>query len=79
MMPGNDASKGLDWGTRANKSHWTEHEYPIPCKSTAVTKLYRLSASDAKVKEDITDLMLAQRKAGTCPALSKVAGGGEDE
>lgn len=77
-MPGKDSSKGLDWGAR-DKSHWTEHEYPILCKSTAVTKLYRLSASNAKVKEDITGLMLAQRKAGKCPTLSKVTGGRENE
>ncbi|KAG8163998.1 hypothetical protein KVR01_005916 [Diaporthe batatas] len=78
MMPGKDGSKGVDWGNRAT-SHWAQHEYPIICKSTSVTKLYRLSAKDPKVKEDITDLMLAQRKAGTCPPLSKVAGGGEDD
>lgn len=79
MMPGGtDKSTGLDWGQRA-KSHWAEHEYPIICKDTAITKLYRLSATDATVKEDLTTEMLAQRKAGTCPALSKVAGGGEDD
>lgn len=79
MMPGGkDVSKGIDWGTRA-KSHWAEHEYPIICKSTTITKLYRLSATDPKVKEDVSDLMLAQRKAGTCPPLSKVKGGGEDD
>ncbi|KAL1857081.1 hypothetical protein Daus18300_010424 [Diaporthe australafricana] len=78
MMPGTDASKGIDWGDRAT-SHWAQHEYPIICKGTAVTKLYRLSATDAKVKEDITDLMVAQRTAGKCPPLSKVTGGGEDD
>lgn len=78
MMPGKDGSKGIDWGTRAT-SHWAQHEYPIICKSTSITKLYRLSAADPKVKEDITDLMLAQRKEGKCPALSKVTGGGEDD
>lgn len=49
------------------------------CKSTAVTKLYRLSATEATVKEDLTTEILALCKAGTCPALSKVTGGGEDE
>lgn len=78
IMTPSDKSTGLDWGTRAT-SHWAQHEYPIICKSTKITKLYRLDAKDPKVKEDITDLMLAQRKAGTCPPLSKVTGGGEDD
>lgn len=76
LMPGKDDSSGLDWGSRAN-SHWSKHEYPVLCKKKDVTKLYRLSAADPKVKEDLTDKMLKQRKDGTCPALEKKAIGGE--
>lgn len=77
MLPDGTGDSKLDWGSRA-RSHWAQHEWPVLCRSTRVTHLYRLSAKDKTVKEDITDDMLALRTAGKCPELKPaVDAGGE--
>ncbi|KAL8396836.1 hypothetical protein RB594_003796 [Gaeumannomyces avenae] len=67
MLPANGGS-GVTWGSRA-QSHWAQHEFPIICKETAVTKLVRINA-DTGVEEDITTLVKDLRTTGKCPALA---------
>ncbi|KAL8282840.1 hypothetical protein RB597_010198 [Gaeumannomyces tritici] len=67
MLPANGGS-GVTWGSRA-QSHWAQHEFPIICKGTAVTKLVRINA-DTGVEEDITTLVKDLRTTGKCPALA---------
>ncbi|KLU82862.1 hypothetical protein MAPG_01930 [Magnaporthiopsis poae ATCC 64411] len=61
------AGSGDSWGT-CDKSHWSFHEWPIICKSAAVTKLVRINAATGE-EEDITKKMEDLRNTGKCPPL----------
>lgn len=73
MFPGSEKTTGFYWSDRP-KSYWAMHEYPTICRGTSVTKLYRVSASDKTKKEDLSEKMLAQRKAGKCPPIADLSG-----
>lgn len=63
----------LNWkeaGAR-DQSIWEVHEYPRICENKQVTKLIHLAANDKNFKEDLTEKLEADRKAG-CPKAGKI-------
>lgn len=63
----------LNWETAGARpqSVWEVHEYPFICGNSKVTKLTHLASEDKDFKEDLTDKLESDRKAG-CPKAGDI-------
>lgn len=61
--------EGRDWAVWLEASYWARQEFAILCEKPTVTRLYRLSATDGKMLDDLTSTLKALRAGDACPEV----------